>query len=294
MLIELDTGNMTEHDARALVTLISAKFPLLLATAGVDFIQQEGRKHGLTLGVETWHDEDEETAQLNTLAAIDPAAAFGAPAAIDPAAAFAAPASPPLEAAAPPAGAPSPLSVSAPTGGVELDPDGLPWDARIHASTKSRNADQRWKAKKGVHADTKAIVVAELKAVLGAPAAPPAAPAAPAPPPPPPAASAPPPPPPSAPTAQAQALEAALVDPTLGGTLPIPAPPVAPAAPVAPMQAFADATVEIIAAQTAGKVNAQDIVNIAVGLGLTNVRDLINRPDLIPEFLRRVHAHVPA
>lgn len=41
-----------------------------------------------------------------------------------------------------------------------LDTDGLPWDHRIHASTRSKNADGRWKLLRGVDKD----VVAEIKA----------------------------------------------------------------------------------------------------------------------------------
>lgn len=52
----------------------------------------------------------------------------------------------------PAANAPSaPATPSSPAGGVEVDTDGLPWDERIHAGTKTRNADGRWKAKKGIN-----------------------------------------------------------------------------------------------------------------------------------------------
>lgn len=59
--------------------------------------------------------------------------------------------------APPPAGAPI----------VERDSKGLPWDARIHASTKTKNADGQWKARKGADPVTVAAVTAELQA--GAP-----------------------------------------------------------------------------------------------------------------------------
>lgn len=49
--------------------------------------------------------------------------------------------------------------------GVELDTDGIPWDERIHASTKSKNADGRWKKKKGMNDESKVnAIIAELKA----------------------------------------------------------------------------------------------------------------------------------
>lgn len=69
----------------------------------------------------------------------------------------------------PPIGAPGSVPTAgvtlpaSPASGVELDPDGLPWDARIHASTKTKNADGRWKAKKGINDPA---FVAQVKAQL--------------------------------------------------------------------------------------------------------------------------------
>ena len=62
--------------------------------------------------------------------------------------------------------------------GVEIDKHGLPWDARIHAGTKRKNADGSWTAKRGIDATLVTAVEAELRQVMGAVA--PAAPAAPA------------------------------------------------------------------------------------------------------------------
>lgn len=94
------------------------------------------------------------------------------------------------------------------TSGV-LDKNGLPWDERIHSSSKNMNADGTWRYLRGGDVDVRATVEAELRANLATtetPPAPPAPPAAengkdvPPPPPPPPApaaaADAPPPPPP--------------------------------------------------------------------------------------------------
>lgn len=80
---------------------------------------------------------------------------------------------------------------TAPT--VELDKNGIPWDERIHAGTKRKNADGTWSLKKGVDKDLAAQIIAEYQVaapttttVLAAPAAPakpgvpPAPPAAPA------------------------------------------------------------------------------------------------------------------
>lgn len=60
-----------------------------------------------------------------------------------------------------------PANASAPN----VDSNGLPWDERIHASTKNTNADGSWKKRRGVDAATVAQVEAELRGASGAPAA---------------------------------------------------------------------------------------------------------------------------
>lgn len=47
---------------------------------------------------------------------------------------------------------------------AETDASGLPWDERIHASTKTKNADGKWKKRKGVQQPTVEQVEAELRA----------------------------------------------------------------------------------------------------------------------------------
>lgn len=106
---------------------------------------------------------------------------------------------------------PPPPSANAPvdssTSGV-LDKNGLPWDERIHSSSKNTNQDGTWRYKKGGDLDQRTAVEAELRAKLANAETPPSPPAPPVadnagdvpPPPPPPApaaaADAPPPPPP--------------------------------------------------------------------------------------------------
>lgn len=63
--------------------------------------------------------------------------------------------------------APSPTGSS-----VELDAEGLPWDARIHSSSKGMNADGRWKARRNLDPAVAAKVKAELLTALAVPAAP--------------------------------------------------------------------------------------------------------------------------
>lgn len=88
-----------------------------------------------------------------------------------------------------------------------LDKNGLPWDGRIHSSSKNKNSDGSWRYLRGVDKDLVGIVEAELRQVTSNDAPPPPPPpvvveesakADDAPPPPPPVNDAPPPPPPVA------------------------------------------------------------------------------------------------
>ena len=54
---------------------------------------------------------------------------------------------------------------------TEVDKSGLPWDGRIHASTKAKNADNSWRYKRGLDAAVLAQVERELKALMAIPAA---------------------------------------------------------------------------------------------------------------------------
>lgn len=57
---------------------------------------------------------------------------------------------------------PEPVSLN----GVELDADGLPYDARIHSGGKMKNSDGRWRKMRGVSEVLVAQVTAELKALV--------------------------------------------------------------------------------------------------------------------------------
>ena len=50
-----------------------------------------------------------------------------------------------------------------------LDSNGLPWDGRIHSSSKAKIKDGSWKKRKGVDAETLATVEAELTALMAIP-----------------------------------------------------------------------------------------------------------------------------
>lgn len=55
---------------------------------------------------------------------------------------------------------------------VDLDKHGLPWDNRIHAESKAKIADGTWRKKRNVDPGLVAQVEAELRQLMGAPAAP--------------------------------------------------------------------------------------------------------------------------
>ncbi len=74
---------------------------------------------------------------------------------------------------------PPPPSANAPAGSSiygELDKNGLPWDERIHSSSKNKNADETWRYLRGGDVDLRATVEAELRAKLANAETPPAPP----------------------------------------------------------------------------------------------------------------------
>lgn len=243
---------------------------------------------------------------------VDPAAAFGGQSPeqafpITPAAPTAAPAIPVTAAPAgtqvpgtapetPAVGSdngPAAANGASPSSDVELDSSGLPWDGRIHsgpADKRPKNADGTWRRKRGVDDSLVEQITGELRQVMGAPAsgnAPaanstePAAAAAPTP-----APAAP------SPTPAAAGMESgpAVANPAPSAPTPpappVPAVPVAPTPPPAdvPAASFADLMRKITARQTAGTLTVEATSEIAKSLGLTGVRDLINRPDLVAAF----------
>ena len=198
----------------------------------------------------------------------------------------------------PTAATPSAASPSNP-GGVDVDANGLPWDGRIHSGPtdkKPKNADGTWRKKRGVDDATVAAVEAELRAALGAPAAAAPAPAVPVPPvaeapaaavpPPPPAAAAAPVPasPIPAPAAAAPAPAPAAAPPTPAPAVTASGPAVATTAPSGPASTFAELMRKITSLQAAGTLTVEGTAEISAALGISGVRDLITRPDLVPSF----------
>lgn len=253
--ISLDTETLSRGDTVALAKMLEAAFPgaladalgahptlvttgQTLAEAGADYVRLETRRGPDVL----------LTADLSNL-----------PPPVAPTGAVPIPPAPPsgVASATPPAPAASP---------ADRDVNGLPWDGRIHASTKVRNADGSWRAKRAVHPETVRIVEAELRQNAAAPAPGVTVTQAPiqdVPTPPAPVDTTGAPPPPAAPT-------------------PPPPPPPAPATLSGP-QLFARYMERVTAAQTGGLVTTADVASIATGLGLVGTAGLLQRPDLVPQ-----------
>jgi hypothetical protein len=186
-----------------------------------------------------------------------------------------APLAPEVPIAAPPSVPPAPAATS--TSAVELDSEGLPWDGRIHASTKAKVANGTWRTKRGVDDSEFARIKAELQAVMGLPL--PAVTPAPVPVPAPVA--------PPAPPAVVQAVPAPVV--TAQPAPPVaaqPAPAPAPVAPPAPPQSltFALLIQRITAMSALDAAGTQAKVLAAVQkAGLPSLPLLAARPDLLPQ-----------
>jgi len=173
-----------------------------------------------------------------------------------------APVAPPVAEAPTPASAQPPVTeepAAEPTGtnGVELDAEGLPWDARIHASTKTKKADGCWKAKRGVSAELVQQVTAELRQLMALPAPAPAT------------------------EAPAPATEA----PTPATEAPAPT-PVAPPAPQAPTAEPAPADFMSLVGAIGRMGVTQDQIQAALQASCPgqHFQALAARPDLIPGF----------
>lgn len=155
-------------------------------------------------------------------------------------------------------------SSAAPAASVELDSKGLPWDERIHASTKSKLASGEWKNKRGVPPERITAVEAELRASLGAAPAPlaPVAAAAPL--------------PPVAPiaTTPAPAAPVGASSPTTT-TLP-------PAAPVVDPADFTQLMPRVSAAVAGGVLPATALNDACVANGLPSIVGLQQNPAYVP------------
>lgn len=162
---------------------------------------------------------------------VDPTIAFGQPA--------------PLPAnvvpiAAPPTGSPAPAG--------EVDVSGLPWDARIHASSKAKVADGTWRLKRGVDNDLVTSVTAELKAVMSLPT----------------------------PTGPGTTTHV--------GGVPVPG---VPGVPVPPVITFELLMIKLGQMLTAKTVTQEAINTACLTIGVT-IPTLAARPDLVPELAEKL------
>lgn len=155
-----------------------------------------------------------------------------------------------------------------PPTGVKVDGEGLPWDQRIHASTKTfRQSDNTWKLRKGADAAEVERVKAELRACMAAPA--PVTPALPV---------------------EPQNYSGA----QSGGYTPVvPAPPVtAPVAPAPPVAVtppaptgqitFTDFCTWFTGKMAAKELSRAQLEQCCADNGITSLPMLQNRPDLVP------------
>ena len=195
--------------------------------------------------------------------AVPPTAPAGAPATSpQPATVFA-----PLVSTAPVAAAPTaPVDLTTPV----LDAQGLPWDGRIHASTKALNkTDGTWRQKRELDPAVKLQIEAQLRQAMGAVAPPPAAPAPIAPP----------------------AASAAPVVP-----LPPAAPPVAaPTAPASTGETFGQLMARLGPIYASGDAARIGKINEALAaFKLSALAQLAARSDLVTPFAQTVDAMLAA
>ena len=157
--------------------------------------------------------------------------------------------------------------------GIEVDKAGLPWDGRIHASSRAVVADGTWRQKRGVDPTLLAQVTAELQQTMGlssqvAPAA--VFPAAP----PPPAA----PLPPFAPTAASPAIPVSSIPAAPSN------PPVGAATVASPSDTptFPRLMQKITQAFTSKQITQEQITAAVNAQGLASLPMLVNQPHLVP------------
>jgi len=143
-------------------------------------------------------------------------------------------------------------TAASPANGVELDVNGLPWDARIHAGSREKIKAGSWKYRRGVEEHIIASVEAELRQAMAVPANP----------------------------TVAQLAVIATPSPTSGAAFSVvPAPPVAPSG-----MDFPTLMQKITAAKVAGTITQEHVDAAVVAVGLPALAVLPTRPDLIPQI----------
>ena len=139
-----------------------------------------------------------------------------------------------------------------------LDSAGLPWDHRIHAETKGKIANGTWRKKKNLDPNLLTQVEAELRALMGVPAAP-----------------------------VAPVVPAVPVAPVVPA---VPVPPPAPVAPTGTMDDFIRLIGQVATENNSGRLSQEAVAEICASVGVASLPSLAQRLDLIPEVQRRVNA----
>jgi hypothetical protein len=148
---------------------------------------------------------------------------------------------------------------------VITDKAGLPWDDRIHSSSKGQTADGFWRKKRSVSEQEFATVEAELRKLMNLPTPPPAADSAPEPP---------------------KTLEPVTAIPVPSNVQIVPPPPPAAAPPAVPAndrQAFVALVAKASGAISNGKMTSEELNSIVKSLGIESLQLLVNRLDLVPQ-----------
>lgn len=181
------------------------------------------------------------------------------------------------------------------TDGTGLDADGLPWDARIHTSTKTKTAKGLWtKVRGGPKGAELAAIEAELRA--GLTSAPTEQPAAPVPVPPMPIPVAPPVAPPM-PTHTAQVdastlpppvpMPAAVTPEPVAEQPPVEQPPAATAAEPDEQWDFAK-LMQQIGDKIGSQITPETLSQVCGAMGIGSIMDLAPKPELIGDFVARL------
>lgn len=152
-------------------------------------------------------------------------------------------------------------------GSVDLDKDGLPWDARIHSSNKAKVADGSWRKKRGLDPAILVTVEAELKQIMGVPY--------------------------SATQPNHVSIQENGDSPeTVFKVAPPPPPPPAEitSKPVDERQQFVALVGRTTAAISQKKVTQEEVVACCAQFGIPSLPLLINRPDLIAQVAASIDA----
>jgi hypothetical protein len=160
--------------------------------------------------------------------------------------------------------------------GVERDSAGIPWDDRIHASTKTKTANGAWTRRRNTDDALFDNVMAELKAANTAHTLQAAQ-----------VGGLVPPPPSSAPTTAATVPSPPPADPVVSSTAPgVPAPP------VAGETTFPQLMMKVTRMQAEGKLAQDAYTNLLLSVGAKSIVDLSKNKALIPAFDALIDDHL--